>query len=97
MGGGGGLPTISGLEGGTYLPRWGVPTLAGGYLPRPRGTYLGRGYLPWQGGTYLGRGVPTFPGRNSIACACYMAGGMPLAFTQEDFLVFILSLTWAGH
>ena len=24
---------------------------------------------------------------NSIACACYVAGGMPLAFTQEDFLV----------
>ena len=24
---------------------------------------------------------------NSIACTCYAAGGMPLAFTQEDFLV----------
>ena len=24
---------------------------------------------------------------NSIACTCYTAGSMPLAFTQEDFLV----------
>ena len=31
-----------------------------------------------QGGT---------PYWNSIACACYAAGSMPLAFTQEDFLV----------
>ena len=23
------------------------------------------------------------------ACTCYTVGGMPLAFTQEDFLVFL--------
>ena len=87
---GGGLPTLARgyldrgylpWPGGAYLG-WGIPTLAGG------GTYLGwGGYLPWQGGTLWGGGVPTFPCRNSIACACYAAGGMPLAFTQEDFLV----------
>ena len=41
----------------TYLPRWRVPTLAGGYLPWPGG------YLPWMWGTYLGwGGVPTLDG-----------------------------------
>ena len=28
--------------------------------------------------------------QNSIASTCYPAGGMPLAFTQEDFLVITL-------
>ena len=28
--------------------------------------------------------------QNSIACTCCAAGGMPLAFTQEDFLVLTL-------
>ena len=31
--------------------------------------------------------VGTLPYRTSIACACYATGSMPLAFTQEDFLV----------
>ena len=70
-------------RGGTYLGGR-VPTLAGGYLPWPgRGTYLG------QGVPTLARGVPTLVGGYSIACACYEAGGMPLAFTQEDFLVHL--------
>ena len=75
----------------------GVPTLAGGYLPWPGDTYLGRGtylgcmylpwpvgYLPWPGG-YLPwpGGVPT------LGSTCYAAGAMPLAFTQEDFLVVV--------
>ena len=63
--------------GGTYLPRWGVPTLDGGggtYLgwgeevPTLEGGYLpwrGKGYLPWMGVGYLpwmGEGVPTLDG-----------------------------------
>ena len=67
----------------------GVPTLAGG------GTYLGRGgtYLGWggpylgRGGTYLGQGG-THLGRRCIGSTCYVAGGMHLAFRQEDYLVF---------
>ena len=77
----------------------GVPTLDGGagtYLG------WGRGYLPWMGEgvpTLDGEGVPTLDGgRNTYpqvpsgrqrnrASTCYMAGGMPLAFTHEDFLV----------
>ena len=66
-----------------------VPTLAGG-----RGTYLGGGptFLGWgctylgQRGTYLGWGG-THLGQASIGITCYVAGGMPLAFTQEDCLV----------
>ena len=80
---GGGVPTFPGLEGSTYCGR-GVPILAGGEPTLAGGsTYLGRGVPTLPGGG----GVPTFPGRNSITFACYVVGGMPLAFTQEDFLV----------
>ena len=73
----------------------------GGYLPWPGGrlpTLAGGGVVPtlarWrlptlaeEGVTYLGRvGLPTL-GQSTTASACYAAGGMPLAFTQEDFLV----------
>ena len=34
-------------------------------------------------------GVPPPIRQSSIASTCYPAGGMPLAFTHEDFLVFI--------
>ena len=39
----------------------------------------------WMGVTLLPVGR-----RSSIASACYAAGGMPLAFMQEDFLVYRL-------
>ena len=50
------------------------------------------GYLPWPGPdgwgvTYPGQGRYTPPGQISTANTCCAAGGMPLAFTQEDFLV----------
>ena len=70
----------------------------GVYLPSQAG--VGTPFPGLDGGVTLfpDRGVPTFlgwgggyPYRNSIACTCYTAGGMPLAFTQEDFLVFIVS------
>ena len=61
-----------------YCPAWTweevppCPDLEGGTPPPPSpGQVQGRGY----------------PNQNSIACTCYAAGGMPLAFTQEDFLV----------
>ena len=90
---GGGGYLLSGLDGRVPTQVW-----VGGYLLRS-----GWGYLPWEGGggTYLGRyplprigtppprvGTPP-PHQNSIACACYAVGGMPLAFTQENFLVSI--------
>ena len=60
--------------GGTYLG-WGVPTLDGvGYNPPPP--------------SKLGNPLPRR--QNSIASTCYSVGGMPLAFTQEDFLVALL-------
>ena len=66
------IPTLAG--GGTYLG-WRVPTLARG-VP----TSAGR-YLPWpgEGGTHLDQG--------SIGRTCYVAGGIPLAFTQENCLL----------
>ena len=70
----GGVPCQVQLEGGT-LARGG--TLAGG-----GGTLAGG--LPWLGG-YPGRGG-TQLGQH-VGSTCYTAGGMPLAFTQEDFLV----------
>ena len=64
-----------------YPPRHGM-----GYPPRD-----GMGYPPqtWDGVPPPGHGTgyPPSPRQISIASTCYAAGGMPLAFTQEDFLV----------
>ena len=71
------------MVGGTRgTPRPGLD--GGGYpgYPRP-GLVGGRGY-PQPGLD----GVPPTPIRqSSIASTCYPAGGMPLTFTQKDFLV----------
>ena len=59
------------------------PGLDGGGVPKvPTGQV-------WCGGGYPGTGWGTLPPirQSSIASTCYAAGGMPLAFTQEDFLV----------
>ena len=77
-----------GLDGGEGYP--GYPLARSGYPPpRPGIGYPpprpGIGYPPpWLDG------VPPPPQirQSSIASTCYAAGGMPLAFTQEDFLVF---------
>ena len=45
------------------------------------GSPPGPGPRSGQGGT---------PSWNRMACTCYAAGGTPLAFTQEDFLVDLL-------
>ena len=87
----GGYP-ISGLGRGGPGGGGGTPSQVqvGGYpIPGP-----GRGGTPSQvqvGGYPIpgpGRGVPVVP-PPGIASTCYgyAAGGMPLAFTQEDFLV----------
>ena len=89
-----------------------IPGLGGG-LPHPRSGWWGGGVpgVPsgqvWMVGGYLGYSPPArsrwgnLPPpirQSSIASTCYTAGGMPLAFMQEDFLVFcvvkeILSLS----
>ena len=72
-----------------FLLDWGVPHPSQwGYPPSkvrmgggvPQGTPSCPGQVPGQedGGT---------PNQNSTVCTCYAVGGMPLAFTQEDFLV----------
>ena len=64
---------ISGLGRGYPIP--GLD--GGGGVPHPRSG--------WCGGV---PGVPPLPTRqSSIASTFYAAGGVPLAFTQEDFLV----------
>ena len=79
LGRGEGVPHPRSGQGGTrVLPQtWnGVPPWTWDWVPpRP-----GMGYSP-----NLGRGIP--PPTWDIASTCYAAGGMPLAFTQEDFLV----------
>ena len=88
---GGGYP-IQVQVGGA--PAWGTPWQGmptqgtppqGGHPPRvPPHPGLGGG--PTQGTP------PPPPSRSSsIACSCYAAVGMPLAFTQEDFLVRLKS------
>ena len=61
---------------------WGTPQTWDGVPPRH-----GMGYPPDMGwGTPLDMGQGTPPTQISIANTCYVAGSMPLAFTQ-DFLV----------
>ena len=68
--------------------------LGRGY-PTPSHLGLGRGH-PHPLPPDLERGYPTvqhwmgtpLSGDSSIASTCHAAGGMPLAFTQEDFFVF---------
>ena len=66
-----------------WVPSWtwdGVPPRPG-MVNHPPPLDLGQGTpRTWDG-------VP--PRQISIASSCYTAGGMPLAFTQEDFLVSI--------
>ena len=75
-----------------------IPGLDGGYpipgLDRVGGAQ-GTPSSPGWGTSHQQDGVPPCPGQdgggylnwNSMACTCYAAGGMPLAFTQEEFLV----------
>ena len=90
--------------GGVPHPRcgwWGVPHPRFGWWRYPRsGWWGGTSSQVWMvevpqvwmvGGTpVLDGGYPGYPPirQNSIASTCYPAGGMPLAFTQEDFLVY---------
>ena len=76
----GGYPTGGGTQ--VRYPPWGGTLL--GRVPRS-GTPPG-GILP---GGYPGHGTPPggYPGQDNIGSTCYTAGGMPFAFTQEDFLV----------
>ena len=72
---------------------WGTPRTWDGVPPQtwggvPPQTWDGVPPQTWDGvppRTWDGVPPPTW----DIASTCYAAGGMPLAFTQEDFLVFI--------
>ena len=81
---GGGYP-ISGLGGGGYP----ISGLGRGYpIPGPGGG----GPHPRSGGVphpMSGGGTLGTPPRIASTCYSYAAGGMPLAFTQEDFLVLM--------
>ena len=84
-------------EGGYPIPGLGVgPHLrSGGGVPHPRSGWWGYPDQVWMGGVPH----PTIR-QSSIASTCYAAGGVPLAFTQEDFLVgtvFIPKLSSIRH
>ena len=89
---------ISGLGGYPHHRSGGVPHLRSGGVPHLRsggtpsqvwgGPHLRSGWVPLS--PEMGQGTPP----SSIASTCYVAGGMPLAFTQEDFLVCSLKLTF---
>ena len=87
-GGGGGKVTPSTDWGGPPSdPNRGIPNPSqwegGGTLSQ---VTMGRG-TPIPGQDW-GKGGGT-PNWNSIACTCYAVGSMPLAFTQEDYLVIL--------
>ena len=81
------------------FPMGGTPSFpVGGYPPPSR--WGGYPILPKGGGLVLPSkvrmGVPPYkvriegtPNWNSTACTCYAVGGLPLEYTQEDFLVYI--------
>ena len=95
---------IPGLGGGVphLRSRWGVPHLrsgggtpsrSGGWgVPHHRSGGWGVPRVPpnqvWMVGGYPGYPPPMR--QSSIASTCYAADGVPLAFTQEDFLVMNL-------
>ena len=88
-----GVPHLRSRYGGTPSQVW-----VGGY------PISGLGGTPSQGVPYVWRGTPCWGvphvwggtaslgspiAQSSIASTCYAAGGVPFAFTQEDFLVVI--------
>ena len=95
-----GVPTLA----GGYLP-WlgpdgGVPILAGGYpkvaTPHPGQVRIHPSQV--RDGGYPKVGTPPGQGRYPTLRprTCYTAGGMPLMFTQEDFLILdiMLCILW---
>ena len=68
------------MEGGTPSQVWGVL-----WVPSSQVWMVG-GY-PGYPLVRSGWGTPPPIRQSSIASTCYTAGGMPVAFTQEDFLV----------
>ena len=69
----------------TLRPGWGTPLRWG----TPHHQYLAGvpSTLGWGTPPDLGWGTPLR--QSSIASTCYAVGGMPLALTQEDFLVLL--------
>ena len=84
---GGGYP-IQGLGGGYPVPGLGVPHPRSGLgVPQCTPYHDWMGYPPHPHHDWMGYPSPTPIRQSSIASTCYTAGDMPLAFTQEDFLV----------
>ena len=88
---GGGIPQ-PGPGRGVPLPGpagWGVPQQGVPHLEDP---------LPPPPPSDLSRGVPRWQGGYPISSSTWYATvGMPLAFTQEDFLVIYVTETATGH
>ena len=76
-------PPQSGLD-GDNPPSW-----LNGSTPSPRQDWMrGIPHQNWMG-------VPPVRRQSSRVNTCYAAGGMPLAFTQEEFLVFEKNLMFS--
>ena len=84
---GGGYPLHRSRWGGYSFPGpgGGYPFQLMGGTPSSWWGVPPAGVTPWQGVTPLAGVSPSH--QSSIACTCFAAGGMLLAFTQEDFLV----------
>ena len=93
----GGVPQPD-LDAGGYPPPGQVWMLGGTPLARSGcwgGTLARSGWEGYPGQVWMPRVLPPphpLIRQSSIASTCYAAGGMPLAFTQEDFLVLILCM-----
>ena len=77
---------IPGLDGGTHSADGGYPHPRSGQIPQGTPPHPRLDGIPPPSKT--GWGTPSHP-PISKASTCYAAGGVPIAFTQEDFLVTI--------
>ena len=97
LNGGGGYPIQVWIVGGTQGIPW--PGLDGGGVPwvsptwlngiTPHHDWMGYPHHDWMEYPFIMTGWGTPP--PSVRSTCYVAGGIPLAFTQEDFLFIIFS------
>ena len=81
-------------DGGTLLDWMEVPPVRTGWSTPPS-RLDGVPPQDWLGypPSGLDGGIPSVRRQRSRVSTCYAAGGMPLAFTQEDFLVHMYFYT----
>ena len=88
-----GTPFSLHLGGTSIRPNGGTPSLDKGVLPYQAGYWMGvppASTPPAPLSGWMGYPPPPPRTQGRTVSTCYTVGGMPLAFTQENFLVLII-------